>query len=85
MTPVFMTENLVDTGYGKCVGEDNKHLRITVTQKATNTKFVCIGFGLGNKLDVISNKKPFDAVYSIDENEWQGRVSLQLKLRDIKI
>lgn len=83
MTPIFMTENLKDTGYGKCVGEDDKHLRITVTQPGAD-KIVCIGFGLGEKLDVISNKKPFKAVYSIDENHWQGNVSLQLKLRDIK-
>ena len=34
MTPVFMTENLTDTGYGKCVGEDKTHLRMTVTQPA---------------------------------------------------
>ncbi|WP_298237311.1 single-stranded-DNA-specific exonuclease RecJ [uncultured Algibacter sp.] len=84
MTPVFMTENLLDTGYGKCVGEEDKHLRVTVTQRDTNNKFVCIGFGMGDKIDLVSNRKPFDAVYSIDENEWQGRVSLQLKLRDIK-
>jgi len=81
--PIFMTENLRDTGYGKCVGEDNKHLRITVTQ-TNRENIVCIGFGLGDKMDVISNKKPFKAVYSIDENEWNGNVSLQLKLRDIK-
>ena len=90
MTPVFMTSNLKDTGYGKCVGEDDKHLRITVTQPFdcaqgdTTDKIVCIGFGLGDKLDLVSNKKPFKAVYSIDENHWNGKVSLQLKLRDIK-
>ena len=39
---------------------------------------------MGDKYHIISNKKPFKAVYSIDENEWQGNVSLQLKLRDIK-
>lgn len=83
MTPVFMTENLKDTGYGKCVGEDDKHLRITVVQPKAD-KIVAIGFNLGDKYDLISNKKPFKAVYSIDENEWNGRVSLQLKLRDIK-
>ena len=32
MTPVFMTEDLQDTGYGKCVGEEKTHLRCTVTQ-----------------------------------------------------
>ena len=83
MTPVFMTENLKDTGYGKCVGEDDKHLRITVTQPEAN-KIVCIGFNLGNRLNLIKNKKAFNAAYSIDENHWQGNVSLQLKLRDIK-
>ncbi|MCF6294722.1 MAG: single-stranded-DNA-specific exonuclease RecJ [Flavobacteriaceae bacterium] len=83
MTPVFMTDNLKDTGYGKCVGEDNKHLRVTITQNNTD-KIVGIGFGLGNKLRTVSNKKLFKAVYSIDENHWNGKTSLQLKLRDVK-
>jgi single-stranded-DNA-specific exonuclease len=85
MTPIFMTENLKDTGYGKCVGEDDKHLRLTVTSTSlSDQKIVAIGFNMGDKFDLISNKKPFKAVYSIDENEWNGNVSLQLKLRDIK-
>ena len=84
MTPVFLTKKLIDTGYGKCVGEDKTHLRLTATQTESSNKIVSIGFGLGNKLDNISNGQEFKAVYSIDENEWQGNVSLQLKLRDIK-
>ncbi len=83
MAPVFMTDCLNDTGYGKCVGEDQSHLRITATQTGS-TKLVCIGFGLGDKLDLIADKKEFKAAYSIDENHWQGSVNLQLKLRDIK-
>jgi single-stranded-DNA-specific exonuclease len=84
MSPVFMSENLQDTGYGKCVGEDDKHLRITVKQEGNTNKLVCIGFGLGDKLPLIQNKNSFKSVYSIDENEWKGNISLQLKLRDIK-
>ncbi|HAB28120.1 MAG TPA: single-stranded-DNA-specific exonuclease RecJ, partial [Xanthomarina gelatinilytica] len=83
MTPIFMTENLKDTGYGKCVGEDEKHLRMTVTQTG-NEKFVCIGFNLGDKFNLIKYQKTFKAVYSIEENHWQGNRSLQLKLRDIR-
>ena len=82
MTPIFMTENVQDTGYGKCVGEDDKHLRLTASQGSQ--KIVGIAFNLGNKLELIQNKKPFKTVYSIDENHWQGKVSLQLKIRDIK-
>lgn len=83
MIPVFMTTHLRDTGYGKCVGEEDKHLRITVTQpNAPN--IVGIGFNIGEKYHVIQDKKLFSAVYSIDENHWNGNVSLQLKLRDLK-
>jgi len=83
MSPVFMTQQLKDTGYGKCVGEDDKHLKLTAYQGRAG-KISGIGFGLGKHIDLIQNKKPFKAVYSIDENQWNGNVSLQLKLKDIK-
>ncbi len=83
MTPVFMTDNIRDTGYAKGVGEDEKHLKLTATQKNT-TSIGAIGFGLGDKLPLVSNKKSFSAVFSLDENEWQGNVSLQLKLKDLR-
>ena len=82
MTPVFMTQNLKDTGWGKCVGEDDAHLRITVKQ-GNSPQFTSIGFGLGDKKDVACEGKPFKAAYVIDENQWQGNVSLQLRLKDI--
>ncbi len=83
MTPVFMSEDLQDSGYGKCVGEEKTHLRCTVTQNGFG-KLVGIGFGLGDKLDLIKNQKRFKAAYTLDENHWNGTVSLQIKLKDIK-
>ena len=83
MSPVFMAENLVDTGYAKGVGQEAAHLTLAVTQNDSH-KIDCIGFNLGHKLPLVTSRKPFNAIFSIDENEWQGNVSLQLKLRDIK-
>ena len=83
MSPVFMTSGVHDTGYGKCVGEDQTHLRATLAQRS-GPKITGIGFGLGGDLPIIKSKTPFKVVYSIDENEWNGRVSLQLKLKGIK-
>lgn len=83
MAPIFMTESVTDTGYGKLVGSDNTHLRITAKQTNSSCQFVGIGFGMADKLPVISNKKHFKAVFAIDENEWQGNLSLQLKLKDL--
>ncbi|HIB36164.1 single-stranded-DNA-specific exonuclease RecJ [Mesonia sp.] len=84
MTPVFLTQHLTDTGYGKAVGQTQDHLKCSVQQLPDNNFIGAIGFNLGDKLPLIQHKKPFDAVYSIDENEWNGKVSLQLKLRDIR-
>ncbi|MER3375710.1 MAG: single-stranded-DNA-specific exonuclease RecJ [Allomuricauda sp.] len=83
MTPVFMAEGLQDTGYARGVGEDEKHLKASVSQKGSGS-IGAIGFNLGDKLSLVKDKKPFDAVFSLDENEWNGTVSLQLKLRDIR-
>ena len=83
MTPVFMTSDVVDTGYAKCVGEDDKHLKISVAQH-NGEPINGIGFGLGDKLPYVANKSTFSIAYAIDENQWNGRISLQLKLKDIK-
>lgn len=83
MTPVFMTQNVKDVGYGKCVGEDKSHLRVVVKQ-GNSSQFTGIGFGMGNKHDIACTGKPFKAAYVIDENEWQGTVNLQLRLKDVK-
>ncbi len=83
MTPVFMAERLTDTGYGKGVGEEEKHLKLTVKQHDSEA-IGAIGFNLGDKLELTVDKKPFDAVFSLDENEWQGTVSVQLKIKDLR-
>jgi single-stranded-DNA-specific exonuclease len=84
MSPTFMTQNLVDTGYGKKVGADQTHLKATVVQNNRGQRIGCIGFNLGDKYELIEDKKIFKAAYSLDENEWNGNVSLQLRLKDIK-
>ncbi|WP_300487759.1 single-stranded-DNA-specific exonuclease RecJ [Flavobacterium sp.] len=85
MTPVFITRNLTDTGYGKAIGQDEEHLRLFVKQQSDEQGYAAIGFGLAKKIGLTHNRKHFDAVFSIDENEWNGTVSVQLRLRDIKV
>jgi single-stranded-DNA-specific exonuclease len=83
MTPVFLTKNVKDTGYAKKLGEDDAHLKLFVKQNGS-AGIPAIGFGLGNKIELTANQKPFEAVYCIDENEWNGTVSIQLRLKNIK-
>jgi single-stranded-DNA-specific exonuclease len=83
MTPIFMSKNINDTGYPKNMGSDEAHLKLFLKQN-NSEGIAAIGFGLGNKINLVTDKKPFDAVYCLDENEWNGKVTIQLRLRDIK-
>jgi len=83
MTPVFLTKDLMDTGYGKKMGQAEEHIRLFVKQH-NSEGLAGIGFGLGNKMDITTDRQHFQAVYCIDENEWNGNVSLQLHFKDIK-
>jgi single-stranded-DNA-specific exonuclease len=83
MTPVFMTKNIKDTGYPKLLGKEEEHLKLFVKQE-NSEGFGAIAFFMGNKLNQILNQKPFDAVYCIDENEFKGTVTVQLRIKDLK-
>jgi single-stranded-DNA-specific exonuclease len=83
MTPVFLTKDIKDTGYAKPLGADEEHIRLFAKQY-NSEGIAAIGFGLGKKINLVENQKAFEAVYCIDENEWNGKLNLQLRLRDIK-
>jgi len=82
MTPVFVSKNVRDTGYGKPMGLNDEHLKLFLKQN-NSEGYSAIGFGLGKKHNLISSRKPIDIVYSLSENEWNGKTSLQLNLKDL--
>lgn len=83
MSPVFQTDNLIDTGYARIVG--NNHLKLSVVQlDVSGYPISSIAFQQGDKLDYIKSGKPFNICYHIEENEWNGQKSLQLNIKDIK-
>ena len=82
MKPVFKTTSVRDNGYGKTVGADKSHLKLSIIDGADKKTYNAIGFGLGNKIKSI--KGDFDIAYSLDENEWKGNTSIQLILKDLK-
>ena len=86
MRPVFITKNVHDTGRSKRVGTDGIHLKLDIYQKGnTNVKMSGIAFNSGDFYDQISDGQPFDIVYTLDENEWNGIKTIQLKLKDIRM
>lgn len=79
MRPVFITRNVIETGFSKIVKE--KHVRFVVKQHQST--FTGIGFNLAEKFHFLQKDKPFDIVYTLDINEWNGQQNLQLRVLDI--
>ncbi len=78
MRPVFIAKNVQDTGYSKIAKE--QHIRFVVKQDKFS--FTGIGFNLAHKFALL--QKPFDLVFTLDENEWNGNTNLQLKIIDLR-
>jgi single-stranded-DNA-specific exonuclease len=85
MSPVFLTENVVDNGQGRVVGSNSEHLKLNLIQEAEPYNvFQGIGFNMAPHFPSISKGKAFDVCYSLDENTFRGTTSLQLRIKDIK-
>lgn len=82
MKPVFLARNVLDYQNLSTVVKE-KHLRLVIYQPGSRT-MNCIGFGLADKADIVKEGKPFDILFHIEENEWQGNISLQLRILDVR-
>jgi len=86
MAPVFLTKNVIDTGYAKLVGKNGaNHLKFSVVHpNRTGNPIPAIAFNQGHHLDKMREGNAFSVCYHIDENRWQGNTTLQLRVKDIK-
>ncbi len=81
LRPVFLTRGVYDyRGYSRVVKE--MHLRFVVHQRGGEA-VEGIGFGLGHYYDLLSNG-PVDLLYTIEENDFNGSVRLQIKVLDVR-
>lgn len=81
MRPVFIAKKVINSGYSKIVKEN--HIRFVLQQH--NITLTGIGFNMAEKFYLLDMQQPLDIVFTIDENEWQGNKSLQLKIIDFRI
>lgn len=81
--PVFLSRNVHDTGYAKRIGQNGEHLKMFVRQ-VDSDGIGAIAFGLGDHLEQVANRRPFSLIFCLEENEWNGEVTPQLRVKDIR-
>jgi single-stranded-DNA-specific exonuclease len=81
LRPVFVAKKVYNTGWSKVVKEN--HIRFVLQQGTA--KITGIGFNMAEKMPLLEAGKAVDVVFKLDENEWNGEKSLQLKVLDVRI
>jgi single-stranded-DNA-specific exonuclease len=79
MTPTFALKGLKDTGYSRVVGEN--HLKVCV-QDSRGNKINGIAFKMADKEHLLKSG-PVDIAFHLEENHWNGNVSLEMMIKDI--
>ena len=80
MRPIFLAKNVRDTGYSKLVKE--AHISFNLTQG--NNSVRGIGYNMPDKIDIVKSGQPFDIVFQLQLNDWQGTQSIQMQVIDLK-
>lgn len=84
--PVFMTRSVTVEDI-KLLGREKNHLKLRIRNNELGSKdgIDAIGFGMGKLAEDLQIGDSVDIAYTIDENQWNGKTSLQLKIKDIQL
>jgi single-stranded-DNA-specific exonuclease len=83
LRPVFLARNVYFGGDYTLMGKNRSHLKIIVFQDSIKNSFEAIAFKMGHLLPKFE-KYPFDMVFTLYENYWQGKTFYQLQIKDVK-
>ncbi|MGM0459512.1 MAG: single-stranded-DNA-specific exonuclease RecJ [Bacteroidota bacterium] len=84
LRPTFVSEDVCIEGVPSIVG--NGHLKMKVSQDNSDV-FDAIGFNMHDYMPKLINcdENRIDVAYVLEENYWNGRRSIQMRLKDIHI
>ncbi len=77
---IFVSRNVKVKAF-RAVGSDGRHLKLTL-EDGPALKYDAIGFRMGDMAKSLPAR--VDVMYTLEANEWNGRTSLQLNLKDVK-
>lgn len=81
MRPTFIARGVRDTGFSRLLKE--QHIRFSLRQD--EIIFTGIGFNMADKFPILQSGQPIDIIFKIDENEWNGERTLQIRVSDLRL
>lgn len=85
MNPVFLARQVVNDRFTRTVGDTNAHLKLHIKQKKSGNKTLDgIAFNLGEWSEHLLSGGEADILFTVEENEYRGNVTLQLNVKDMR-
>jgi len=83
--PLFCTRGVMDFGTSKLVGKQLEHIKLELIDNSSGKVFNGIAFNMADQFDYIHSRKPFDIVYTIENNKHQSSPhAIQLSVKAIR-
>ncbi len=85
MRPVFVIEDVIDYGTSRLVGKNQEHLKLDLVEpNGSSSVYPGIAFSQADKFDIVKKGSSFDVCFSVMENEFRGKTTIQMYVRDIR-
>ena len=84
MKPIFESKNVYDYGSSRLVGKEQEHLKLELIDNSSENVMNGIAFRMYEFNDHLKALNPLDICYTLEENNFNGNVTTQLMIRDIK-
>ncbi|MBK8339317.1 MAG: single-stranded-DNA-specific exonuclease RecJ [Flavobacteriales bacterium] len=83
MKPVFLTRGVKDKGHARIVGES--HLKMNLIDPDHPQREIdAIAFRQAEHMELVRSGEPFSVIYTLEDNLWNGRSTIQMNIKDIK-
>ncbi|MDR0306406.1 MAG: single-stranded-DNA-specific exonuclease RecJ [Chitinispirillales bacterium] len=83
MRPVLLCRDLKHRYAPRAVGQNQNHLKLSLTSQGVTMD--AIAFNFGERIAEISESSSLDVAFSLEENEWNGKVSLQMNVKGVSV
>jgi len=84
-SPIFVSRGVYDNGTARLVGAKSEHLKMELIQgEKPYVPISAIAFGQTTLFERIKQGRAIDVCYCLVENDYQGVISPQLRIKDIK-
>jgi len=81
--PVFLSRNVPVVDF-RTIGAEGKHLKLQLLGSDASS-IDAIAFNYGNEANQLKRNQLIDITYAIDMNQWNGKQTIQLKVKTLRI